>query len=87
MLTQPAATATCIGRIASIDVPNRTVKIRGSAVDSVEMIVVPDCSIFLHGEAVRLRLLLAGDEVEVCFVQNDNLPRAIKISVLTRSGR
>jgi hypothetical protein len=86
MLTEPAPTSICNGTISMIDIPNRALKLRLPAGEGVEMIAAPDCRVFLHGEAVRFRLLLAGDEVEVRFVSHDNLVKAISIAVQSRRG-
>jgi hypothetical protein len=86
MMTEPAPTSVCNGTISMIDIPNRALKVRLPAGQSVEMIAAPGCRVFLRGEAVRFRLLLAGDEVEVQFVPDDSLVKAISITVQARRG-
>ncbi len=84
MIIEDAPTSVCTGTISMIDIPNRALQVRLPAGDGVEMIAAPNCQVVLRGEPVRFRLLLAGDEVEVRFLPDNNLIKAINITVRGR---
>jgi hypothetical protein len=72
------------GTIVALDVPNRTVVVAAEAGGLVEMIVDQQCQICLNGEPVRLRLLLAGDQVEALVVNRHGQSIAYHIAVKSR---
>lgn len=67
MLSYPVGPRTprlIVGRLVFIDVSNRLIRVwDGSA--SCEVLVPPGCDVRLNNEPIRLRLLEAGDPVEV----------------------
>jgi two-component system response regulator (stage 0 sporulation protein F) len=59
------------GVIARVDVASRELTVFVYGITHV-FDVPPSCSIFLHGEAVKLRLLLPGDYVQIAYRQTGN---------------
>lgn len=83
-MVSPSTITVCVGKIATIDVPNRLLVLRQATGEMVELIVAPSCRIVLNGEPVRLRLLLIGDEVEATYVDRRQTNTAWSIEVHTR---
>ncbi len=77
----------CVGRIVRLDPTNRSMIVRLSDGELLDMVIAPGCSVFLNGEAVRLRLLLVGDEVEIEKTEHGEDATALHIAVRTRPGR
>lgn len=70
------------GRVLSVDASNRLIRVRSGA-DSCLVRVPPGCEVWLNDEPIRLRLLEAGDPVEVEAVEGD----AELTAVAVRGGR
>ena len=84
-IIEAAPTAVCSGTISLVDVPNRALQVQLPAGERVEVSAVPDCRIGMHGEAVRFRLMLAGDEVDIHFLTDDaEMIKAVCINVRNR---
>jgi hypothetical protein len=82
-LTQLTRAANCAGRIVAIDLPNRTLHIRRSDGNTIEVTVGAGCRITLNREPVRLRLLAVGDSFEADMTEVDGRFIATAISVNT----
>jgi hypothetical protein len=83
-MVSPSTITACVGKIAIIDIPNRSLVLRQATGAMVEFIVAPSCRIVLNGEPVRLRLLLIGDEVEATYIDHGETLTAWSIEVHTR---
>jgi hypothetical protein len=84
MIARPTSKVVFTGTITLVDAPNRALRIRLPNGYIRDLTVSSDCHVALRGEAVRLRLLVAGDEVEISAVEHPDLCKVTRIEVLTR---
>lgn len=69
------------GNILSIDAPCREMTVAvGDAIKHFD--IAGECSIWLHGERVKLRILQAGDPVHISYLARDADCAAVQIRVL-----
>src|SRR5258708_4748188 len=80
----PRPAASYAGRIVAIDVPNRTLLVRLSDEEVLEVNVGYGCRITLNREPVRLRLLSTGDSIEAAINEINGQLVATSIGVQTR---
>jgi hypothetical protein len=81
----PTATANVTGTIVAVDIPGRLMALRLSNNGIIETSVMPGCRVVLNNEEVRLRLLLAGDNVQVAYFEKDGLRIATEVNVLMQT--
>lgn len=79
----PSTIRPIAGRLVAIDLVARTLRIRVSNADR-EFTVLPGTSIHLNGEPVRLRMLQAGDPVEVQVDERGSETIPLVVRVTTR---
>lgn len=80
----PTATIRPIaGRLVAIDLVARTLRIRVANEDR-DFTVLPGTSVHLNGEPVRLRMLQAGDPVEVLVDERGSETISLVVRVTTR---
>lgn len=75
-----------VGAIQSIDPQTRELRVLADGA-SLEMLVPPDCLIFLNQERVKLRLLQPQDVVEVGYSCYQGVLMAHAVRVLPRAAQ